>query len=210
MENCEEKSQPDEEMKEEQEVKHGKHMELLTNSLNLSIKKFSSGAKLSMFKSSFKPVYKNNPEALKNIHQQVLKQIETNVKDEIDQMFKEENIALLLNQLDESIQKSESVEGGGQDTPAWRPTKQPELDILAHSIPVKKKEKNHLDHVVLELEKQNKLLKEALKARQKKLMDTKQKIDKHVETWEQVVAVGNELPTTEIKSLVQKYSEETV
>ena len=67
-----------------------------------------------------------------------------------------------------------------------RPSGDPELDVLAHTAPYKLKEKERLQGILSDLQSQNKLLKDAVRARQSKLEHTQQKIEEKARQWREV------------------------
>lgn len=67
-----------------------------------------------------------------------------------------------------------------------RPSGDPVKDSVAHTMPIKLKHKMKLEKMVTELESVNKMLKDAHEKKQKKLIKTKQKIDKISDKWSKV------------------------
>ena len=58
--------------------------------------------------------------------------------------------------------------------------------MLAHTAPYKLKEKERLQGILSDLQSQNKLLKDAVRARQSKLEHTQQKIEEKARQWREV------------------------
>lgn len=67
-----------------------------------------------------------------------------------------------------------------------RPSGNAEQDLLAHTAPYKLKEKERLQGILSDLQSQNKLLKDAARARQSKLEHTQQKIEQKAQQWKEV------------------------
>lgn len=67
-----------------------------------------------------------------------------------------------------------------------RPSGNAEQDLLAHTAPYKLKEKERLQGILSDLQSQNKLLKDAARARQSKLEHTQQKIEQKAHQWKEV------------------------
>lgn len=67
-----------------------------------------------------------------------------------------------------------------------RPSGNAKQDLLAHTAPYKLKEKERLQGILSDLQSQNKLLKDAARARQSKLEHTQQKIEQKAQQWKEV------------------------
>nr|XP_022331211.1 polyamine-modulated factor 1-like [Crassostrea virginica] len=206
MENCEETSPgPSENYTgEDVDISHdvdGKRMQLLKQSLDLSLEKFYSSIKFSLFKEHLRPLYEQHPQALKKMHAQLLEQLKQNVAEEMTWMLKEENIGKLLNGLSDLID-----ENPHKSKKAWRPSGNPELDVLAHTAPYKLKEKERLQGILSDLQSQNKLLKDAVRARQSKLEHTQQKIEEKARQWREMDHIVDSFDMEETKKFLMKYS----
>ncbi|KAL5004757.1 hypothetical protein ScPMuIL_018213 [Solemya velum] len=173
------------------ELYRGRHVQELRKSLSTIVEKFMSHIKFSKFREHLKPLYEQCPRDLKKLHRQFVQQLKNNINDEIEKMMAEENIVGLLNKLDELNGSKE------ENKITWRPSGDPTLDVLAHTMPVKLKEQTQLKKMLSDLETQNSLLKEALRVKQKRVLDTRQKIEKHFDDIRKVASV--EIPTEEIK-----------
>ncbi|XP_061172784.1 polyamine-modulated factor 1-like [Saccostrea echinata] len=179
----------------------GKRMQRLKQSLDLSLEKFYSSIKFSLFKEQLRPLYEHQPQALKKMHAQLLAQLKSNVSEEITWMLKEENIGKLLNGLNDQI--DENPEKGKK---GWRPSGNAAQDVLAHTAPYKLREKERLQGILSDLQSQNKLLKDALRARQTKLQHTQQRVEQKAQHWKQIDEMADRFDIDEAKKFLVKYS----
>ncbi|XP_062577787.1 polyamine-modulated factor 1-like [Saccostrea cucullata] len=116
-------------------------------------------------------------------------------------MLKEENICKLLNGLNDLI--DENPEKGKK---GWRPSGNAAEDVLAHTAPYKLKEKERLQGILSDLQSQNKLLKDALRAKQTRLQNTQQRIEQKAEQWKQIDEMADRFDVEEAKQFLVKYS----
>ncbi|XP_048733593.1 uncharacterized protein LOC125649825 isoform X2 [Ostrea edulis] len=157
--------------------------------------------RFSLFKEHLRPLYERHPQVLKKMHAQLLAQLKSNVAEEIDWMLKEENIGKLLNGLNDLIE-----ENPNKGKKAWRPSGNAAQDMLAHTAPHKLKERERLRGIVSDLQSQNKLLKDAVRARKSKLEHTLQKIQQKAHQWKEIDQVVENFDLEEAKKFHVKYS----
>nr|XP_011439501.2 polyamine-modulated factor 1 [Crassostrea gigas] len=207
MENCEDPIEAKESADQilgdvnESQVVDGKVMQQFKQCLDISLSNFYSSIRFSLFKEHLHPLRKRHPQDLKKMHAQFLAQLNANIAEEIDWMLKEENIGKLLNGLNDLID-----ENPHKGKKAWRPSGNAEQDLLAHTAPYKLKEKERLQGILSDLQSQNKLLKDAARARQSKLEHTQQKIEQKAQQWKEIDQIVDSFDMEATKKFLLKYS----
>ncbi|CAC5369709.1 PMF1 [Mytilus coruscus] len=188
------------------EESDGKHLEILRYALSVAVKKIGIGSDsmYARFQHHFHPIYKKNPDAFRTMYLELTRQVESNFNEEVKQIFDEEKIPILMNELDKLIDKAY----GDINSSAWRPTGDPVKDSVAHTMPVKLKHKMKLEKMVTELESVNKMLKDAHEKKQKKLIKTKQKIDKISDKWSKDVEDIQNADMKDIDLYLEKHKED--
>ncbi|KAL3873930.1 hypothetical protein ACJMK2_037007 [Sinanodonta woodiana] len=178
------------------------HMENLKFAVGRTVGKVLSSVKYKHIVKGYSSVEKKSPGTLKKIHEDMINKLNENLKMEIDQMFEEENIQSYMDGLDKlksCVRDLEKV--------AWRTSCNPEEDILASIDPMKEKQLVEMEKLLHDLESENKLLKGAVKSRQNLLLETKDKVDRHMEKLRRVVEVEKMIPTEHFIDFVNQYTE---
>ncbi|KAK6179788.1 hypothetical protein SNE40_012067 [Patella caerulea] len=159
----------------------GRRMQLLRHSMQKTIDKFASVAKFKVFAQNLKPIYKKDPDGFRHMHTQMISQFSQHLSEELECMYKEERLPELLKQLDTLSKNSDKSVGN-----VWRPCGEAEVDIQAHLLPIKIKQRDELREMLKTLESQNRLLQGALKSKQMKIMETSDKIEEYHDKWKQI------------------------
>ncbi|XP_013780670.1 polyamine-modulated factor 1-like [Limulus polyphemus] len=124
---------------------------LLKTSLDKTISKCMQSFKFQLLCQNFNPIWKQYPEDLKDIHIQLVRQLQENIQLEVDQMYQEEKIIEFLNTLEEL--KCQQAHLANHH--AWRPTGVPDKDIVDHYYPIKTVHRTELLNLVKQLEEEN-------------------------------------------------------
>ncbi|KAK3096983.1 hypothetical protein FSP39_005366 [Pinctada imbricata] len=156
-------------------VEEGPLMQRLRHFLSLSVTKIVSSIRYSLFSENFKTIHANHPKTLAKLHEQMTSQLQQNMTEEIEQMFQEENIVSLMNNLDKLIH-----DGSSRETPAWRPSGNPDIDVIAHTMGERLILRNQLQEIVKELESRNRMLINKYEKRKASLLDVQNEIEVHV------------------------------
>lgn len=117
----------------------------LHSAFNTTCEKFVSSIRFSRMKKKFAEIYKENPETLKNLHEQLSLQLKRSISEDLDELCKEHGIDFLLNSL-EIIKKNQEFSDH-----SWRPSGNCEEDLRDHIYPLKMKQKEALQAVLTKL-----------------------------------------------------------
>ncbi|XP_067664341.1 polyamine-modulated factor 1-like [Haliotis asinina] len=175
----------------------GRHMIHLRQSLEKTVKKCLSSVRYSAFKEHFQPLYEHNSKALRGIRDQMVEQLDSNIFDEISNMFEEENILPLMNGLDDLKEYPEK---------AWRPSGDPDVDVRAHVLPGHIKHREQLAAMLKELESRNRMLQETVRARQEKLYSTCEQVEQICGVWQKSEGALSTETIEALEEFVRTYS----
>ncbi|XP_076305015.1 polyamine-modulated factor 1-like [Tachypleus tridentatus] len=132
---------------------------LLKTSLDKTISKCMQSFKFQLLCQNFSPIWKQYPEDLKDIHVQLIRQLQENIQLEVNQMYREEKITEFLKTLEEL--KSQQAYLSNQR--AWRPTGIPNQDIVDHYYTIESAHQTELLNLVKQLEEENTKLEEQVR-----------------------------------------------
>ncbi|KAH3839471.1 hypothetical protein DPMN_112902 [Dreissena polymorpha] len=151
-------------------------MQTLRDVMEKTVNSYTSNLRL------IKPLSSVNKTILKGLEQQIVKQLKDNVIKELEGMYSDENIEVLLNRLDELTRP-----GRADQSPAWRPSGDVRRDAGPHLVALKREKLKVLEAQLTDLEAQNKLLATRVVKREQHVVRTKDKIVAIAEELEQVV-----------------------
>ncbi|XP_022100815.1 polyamine-modulated factor 1-like [Acanthaster planci] len=182
---------------EEGVTDEGSHMIRLREALQKTLKKCLEAGRYSVFARSYSFAHEKSPEALRSIREQFLENLESYVQKELELMIEEEGLVKLFNELDQYIQDAPTQ----LTQPAWRPSGNPVEDSRSHLVQPKLKEKERLEHLLEQIEQENKRLHQALLPRKQYLLSTKQKITEKLKTFDRAVAACRKIPADEMEEM---------
>lgn len=151
----------------------GTRMKILRNVMLKTIKTYTANLKLT------EPLKNVNTELLEVLHRKTISQLETNIQCELEQMYKEENLEVLLNTLDKLLAENQPT----TDTQIWRPSGNVEKDVRCEVAILKKEKLKVLKKTLSDLEAQNKLVIDRVKKGEQRLLCTRDKL----------VAIGDDI-----------------
>ncbi|XP_023223512.1 uncharacterized protein LOC111624793 [Centruroides sculpturatus] len=125
---------------------NGRLSKLLKASLDKTIEKYLHCAKYMLFAENFAAIHKKHNNDLATVHQQFISKLESSIREEIKLMYQEETINTYLNKLDDLIMKA----GSNQKSCKWRPSGNPETDLMDHLHVVKEEHKKELEQILAE------------------------------------------------------------
>ncbi|XP_038072137.1 polyamine-modulated factor 1-like [Patiria miniata] len=175
----------------------GSHMIRLRDALQKTVKKCLEAGRYSTFGRSYYFAHEKRPEALRSIREQFLENLESSIQKELELMIDEEGLVKLFNELDQHIQDAPTQ----LTKPAWRPSGDPVEDSRAHLIQPKLREKERLEHLLDQIEQENKRLHQAVLPRKQHLLDTKQKITEKMKTFDRAAAACRKIPEDEMEEM---------
>ncbi|KAJ7416548.1 Solute carrier family 25 member 44 [Willisornis vidua] len=140
------------------------------------------------FARCYRCFYKLQPQLTRSIYDQFISQLQSSVKEEIEEVKSEGNLEGLFNSLDKIVEEAK-----GREEPAWRPSGVPEQDICSVLVPYLLKHRSYLRQVLREKEKQNRKLAESVLAGRDKIVELQQLIQAHKQAWQDISKEQREL-----------------
>ncbi|NXS68053.1 PMF1 factor, partial [Pandion haliaetus] len=131
------------------------------------------------FANCYRCFYKLQPEMTRSIYDQFISQLQTSIKDEIQEVKNEGNLELLFNSLDKMVEEAKN-----QEEPAWRPSGIPEEDVRSAMVPYLLKHKSYLLKVLKEKEEENRKVAESVLAGRDRIAELQQLIQAHKCAWQ--------------------------
>ncbi|XP_045215962.2 uncharacterized protein LOC123566147 [Mercenaria mercenaria] len=159
----------------------GRRMKILRSVMLKTIKSYTGNLKL------IKPLTGVSTAHLELLHSKASSLLETNIQSELEEIYKEENLEILLNSLDKLIAENPAP----TNTVAWRPSSNVEQDARCDVAVLKREKLKVLENTLNDLEAQNKLLVDRVQKREQHLLRTRDKISCIAEDFEQIVDTEN-------------------
>uniref|UniRef100_A0A8C0BFX0 Polyamine modulated factor 1 n=1 Tax=Buteo japonicus TaxID=224669 RepID=A0A8C0BFX0_9AVES len=143
------------------------------------------------FANCYRCFYKLQPEVTRSIYDQFISQLQTSVKDEIQEVKNEGNLELLFNSLDKMVEEAKN-----QEEPAWRPSGIPEEDIRSAMVPYLLKHRSYLRKILKEKEEENRKVAESVLAGRNRVGELQQLIQARKQAWQAISKEQRELIMT--------------
>lgn len=152
-------------------LEEGRRATLLREALNFAITKCLNVPKYRQLASALPKVHKKHPDRLRHIYGQLMQQLAHNIGEELDQMFDEENIVQLCNDLDDIINAAAVATTTTADTctsavtslqPTWRPSGDATDDLRDHVAASKEQQRSRLQRELAEVAAENERLERQL------------------------------------------------
>ncbi|NXG67625.1 PMF1 factor, partial [Hemiprocne comata] len=131
------------------------------------------------FANCYRCFYKLQPEMTRSIYDQFIAQLQTSIKEEIQEVKEEGNLELLFNSLDKIVEEAKN-----QEEPAWRPSGIPEQDVRSSMVPYLLKHRAYLRRVLREKEEENKKAAESVLAGRDRIAELQQLIQTRKRSWQ--------------------------
>ncbi|NXG02790.1 PMF1 factor, partial [Sakesphorus luctuosus] len=154
-------------------------VQVFTSVVDTFLEKLLAAGSYQKFASCYRCFYKLQPQLTRSIYDQFISQLQSSVKEEIQEMKNEGNLEGLFNSLDKIVEEAKD-----REEPAWRPSGVPEQDIRSVLAPYLLKHRSYLRQVLREKEKQNKKLAESVLAGRDKIVELQQLIQAHKQAWQ--------------------------
>ncbi|KFP73786.1 Polyamine-modulated factor 1, partial [Acanthisitta chloris] len=131
------------------------------------------------FASCYRCFYKLQPELTRSIYDQFISQLQTSIKEEIQEVKNEGNLEALFNYLDKIVEEAKD-----QEEPAWRPSGIPMEDIRSAMVPYLLKHRSYLHRVLRDKEEENRKLAQAVLAGRDKILELQELIQARQCAWQ--------------------------
>ncbi|XP_074665628.1 polyamine-modulated factor 1 isoform X4 [Strix aluco] len=135
--------------------------------------------------------YKLQPEMTRSIYDQFISQLQTSIKEEIQEVKDEGNLEPLFNSLDKIVEEAKN-----REEPAWRPSGIPEEDICSAMVPYLLKHRAYLQKILKEKEEENRKVAESVLAGRDRIAELQQLIQARKHAWQAISKEQRELMAT--------------
>ncbi|KAH9509064.1 hypothetical protein Btru_048926 [Bulinus truncatus] len=162
----------------------------LIKAVEKSVKRITSKNRIKPYlELCFADVLKRDRKICVRLFEDMLNELETIMKEEIELQLSMNNVENLLTVVD--VLK---LEYGHSSERKWRPSGNPKEDLKAHFVDVHQMELNKLEKILTTLESQNKLLKECVMKTDDRLQQSLTMVQECCSSWGE----GNLIPSTGI------------
>ncbi|KFP66494.1 Polyamine-modulated factor 1, partial [Cariama cristata] len=131
------------------------------------------------FANCYRCFYKLQPEMTRSIYDQFISQLQTSIKEEIQEVKDEGNLEALFNSLDKIAEEAKN-----REEPAWRPSGIPEEDVRSAMVPYLLKHRSYLQKVLKEKEEENRKVAESVLAGRDRIAELQQLIQARKHAWQ--------------------------
>ncbi|XP_028314511.1 polyamine-modulated factor 1 [Gouania willdenowi] len=166
-------------------------MKLFDKVMQKSIAKFMEHASFNRFASTFRPLYKKNPQRMESIHKQFLAELQKSVQEDISRLIEEGRLDIKLDELDK-------LEKAAQDHPeaTWRPSGIPEQDFCSYLMSYYQKQEAYMQLELKKIRAENAALAQRVQAGRDGIAHTEQRISASVEEWKASVTEFEKLASS--------------
>ncbi|KAM3612519.1 uncharacterized protein V6R79_009574 [Siganus canaliculatus] len=157
-------------------------LKLFDKVMQKTLDKFVDLASFNRFASTFRPLYKKNPQMMESIHKQFIEDLRRTIQEDINRLIEEGRLDFKLNELDKLEQAAKS-----KPNPAWRPSGVPEQDFCSFLMPYYQKQEAYMRQELKKIQAENAALVEKVQAGRESIAQTDQHISTVVEEWKATV-----------------------
>ncbi|XP_020783270.1 polyamine-modulated factor 1 [Boleophthalmus pectinirostris] len=151
-------------------------IKLFEKVMQKSLENFVELASFNRFTSTFRPLYKKNPQRMENIYKQFIEELKGAIQDDIIRLIEEGGLETKLNELDKLENAAKS-----KTDPAWRPSGVPEQDLCSFLMPYYQKQEAYMKLELKKIQAENVALAEKVLAGRELLCQTDHHISAAVE-----------------------------
>ncbi|XP_027554942.1 polyamine-modulated factor 1 [Neopelma chrysocephalum] len=155
------------------------------------LEKLLTAASYQRFANCYRCFYKLQPQLTRSIYDQFISQLESSIKEEIQEIKNEGNLEGLFNSLDKIVEEAKE-----REEPAWRPSGIPEEDVRSALVPYLLKHRSYLRKVLGEKEEENRKVAKSVLAGRDRIAELQQLIQARKQAWQVIGKEQQELITT--------------
>ncbi|KAM9356690.1 polyamine-modulated factor 1 [Symphorus nematophorus] len=153
-------------------------LKLFEKVMQKSLEKFIDHAGFNRFASTFRPLYKKNPQRMERIHKQFIEELRRTIQDDISRLIEEGRLDFKLNELDKLEQAAKN-----NQNPAWRPSGVPEQDFCSLLMPYYQKQEAYMRRELKKIQAENAALAQKVQAGRERIAQTEHCISTAVDEW---------------------------
>ncbi|XP_014748276.1 PREDICTED: polyamine-modulated factor 1 [Sturnus vulgaris] len=155
------------------------------------LEKLVAAGSYQRFVNCYRCFYKLQPQLTKSIYDQFISQLQTSIKEEIQEVKNEGNLERLFSSLDKIVEEAKD-----REEPAWRPSGIPEQDFRSTVVPYLLKHRSHLRRVLREKEEENRKVAESVLMGRDRIAELQQLIQARQQAWQAISKEQQELIMT--------------
>ncbi|GLD74367.1 polyamine-modulated factor 1-like protein [Lates japonicus] len=130
------------------------------------------------FASTFRPLYKKNPQRMESIHKQFIEELRKSIQEDISRLTEEGHLEFKLNELDKLERAAKN-----KPAPAWRPSGVPEQDLCSFLMPYYQKQEAYMRLELKKIQAENAALAQKVQAGRESIAQTENRISAAVDEW---------------------------
>ncbi|XP_066062603.1 polyamine-modulated factor 1 [Chamaea fasciata] len=165
--------------------------QVFTTVVDTFLEKLVAAGSYHRFVNCYRCFYKLQPELTRSIYDQFISQLQTSIKEEIQEVKNEGNLEGLFSSLDKIVEEAKD-----REEPAWRPSGIPEQDIRSTMVPYLLKHRSHLRRVLREKEEENRKVAESVLMGRDRIAELQRLIEAHQQAWQAISKEQRELIMT--------------
>ncbi|NWU84395.1 PMF1 factor, partial [Onychorhynchus coronatus] len=143
------------------------------------LEKLVTAGSYQRFASCYRCFYKLQPQLTRSIYDQFISQLQSSIKEEIQEVKNEGNLEGLFNSLDKIVEEAKD-----REEPAWRPSGTPEEDVRSALVPYLLKHRSYLLKVLRDKEEENRKVAKSVLAGRDKIAELQQLIQARKQAWQ--------------------------
>ncbi|XP_075419356.1 polyamine-modulated factor 1 isoform X1 [Tenrec ecaudatus] len=163
-------------------------VKLLDTMVDTFLQKLIAAGSFQRFTDCYKRFYQLQPDVTQRVYDKFITQLQTSIREEIEEIKQEGNMEAVLNTLDQIVE-----EGKGRTEPAWRPSGVPEEDLRSTIVPYFLQQRDNLRRRVQRQEAENQQLAEAVLARRRQVEQLQLQVQARQQTWQALYREQREL-----------------
>ncbi|KAM6229028.1 polyamine-modulated factor 1-like [Spheniscus humboldti] len=165
--------------------------QVFTTVVDTFLEKLAAAGSYQRFANCYRCFYKLQPEMTRSIYDQFISQLQSSIKEEIQEVKDEGNLDVLFNSLDKIVEEAKN-----REEPAWRPSGIPEEDVRSAMVPYLLKHRSYLRKVLKEKEEENRKVAESVLAGRDRIAELQQLIEARKHAWQAISKEQRELIMT--------------
>ncbi|XP_056366605.1 polyamine-modulated factor 1 [Oenanthe melanoleuca] len=155
------------------------------------LEKLVAAGSYQRFVNCYRCFYKLQPQLTKSIYDQFISQLQTSIKEEIQEVKNEGNLEGLFSSLDKIVEEAKD-----REEPAWRPSGVPEQDVRSAMVPYLLKHRSHLRRVLRDREQEHRKVAESVLLGRDRIAELQQLIQARQQAWQEISKEHQELIMT--------------
>ncbi|XP_051901756.1 polyamine-modulated factor 1 [Pristis pectinata] len=170
------------------EAGSSKRLRLFSVVMETMVEKLLETASFERFTQCYKPVHEIQPQFTHSVYKQLVSQLQTSIREEINQISEDGLFERALPKLDQLERESEA-----RMVQAWRPTGAPAEDLRAHLVPCQLQQRQYLQLKLKRAREENTTLAQEVLQGRRRVQDLQQLRDDQCQAWEECNCICQKL-----------------